>query len=939
MNSVLSSVQSLMQMFDGKTQEFINDINNVHMVWLEEIQQEANRMLSRDFNDEPELMPKTPSQKKNSRRKRISLGRQEENQANRRFSKGRRSNLRGSSSKSLNLIPEEIPESSASETKASQAKRPTRKNKQTKPNVDEDGTQPFSHNCNTEDVQNKKPQLVNDEKPDNNSEMEGNLCGSSSKSLNLIPEEIPESSASETKASQAKRPTRKNKQTKPNVDEDGTQPFNHNCNTEDVQNKKPQLVNDEKLDNNSEMESTEVKFDGACIPAQSPPKVPSPEIVVRISSVDRLSAELLEKPEPSPSRSAAKIEIAGSGTSSRQSSVRCSLKLRHSLAGLRHSMTQESVRRASRRSMMKRKASRTGNSTCSSNVADDSPMDSADEEEQQAVLESAVPADKEDNAGAELSKSPTSTQTQERAHLSVGRITRSVAANSPKLAPPSLFTSVVTMSTPQKTIGVADKHRITQSSRRFKGCDAGSEHQGTRVLPSHWSRRSTKRKAPDTVEESPTKRFSPPKKSQSAIRPNMRSFLHTVQKNQMLMMTPNSFGRSSAIKSFIKHTTPLRVDPKTKQRNKLEAIKKKQEQEDERIKKIEEDKRKKQEEMKRKRDERLRRVYEARVKEEQREEEKKKKIEQKMAQIDEKNDKRLAEEKAKKKVALKRQEELEQKKKLEEEAKRKKLQQAEEEKRQHELLAKKKAEEEEQRARRLAEARKALELKKEQERERERELERERQAAAERERAEKEKALALQRELERAAREKERRELEEKRRLHEEKIKREQQQRLAAEEKAAKEREAAAKKAADTRAAAATALNVTVDIESSVMTTPIGKGAGLNVTVDIEKSPQSYSLTPNSGNSLKSTEDYGMDQNSDDSTDDESAPRKPIPSWAEGPNLQQIIMKQYFNPPDLDSFFGPIESPKLENIFYKSKPRYFKRTSSAVWHSPPVGHK
>lgn len=42
----------------------------------------------------------------------------------------------------------------------------------------------------------------------------------------------------------------------------------------------------------------------------------------------------------------------------------------------------------------------------------------------------------------------------------------------------------------------------------------------------------------------------------------MRSFLHTVQKNQMLMMTPNSLGRSGVIKSFIKHTTPLKVDSK-----------------------------------------------------------------------------------------------------------------------------------------------------------------------------------------------------------------------------------------------------------------------------------------------------------------------------------------------------------------------------------------
>nr|XP_046250208.1 inner centromere protein isoform X2 [Scatophagus argus] len=842
MNSVLSSVQSLMQMFDAKTQEFMDEIDNVHMVWLEEIQQEANRMFSRDFNAEPELMPKTPSQKKNSRRKRVSLGRQEENQARRRFSKGKRSNLRGSSVKSLNLIAEEetVPEASTSEANTTtQPKRATRKNKRRKSEAAEDVSQSLQDSSNIDEMDNKKQEL-------------------------------------------GKNNTVNNVEVKPNK-------------TSSTEKSTPKLTSPEVVVSISPED-------------QSPSKIPSPEVVVCISPVERLSAELAKKPEASPGRTAAKIAIAGVAQSSRRSSVRCSLKLRHSLAGLRHSMTQESVRRASRRSMLKRKAARMVNSTCSSNSDEDACRDSVEEEDREAMSE-AVTADTENDAASEESK-----QTSQNVNPAVGRITRSVAANSPKLAPPSLYNNEQKMSTPNRKPVVAEKQQTSQSSRQ-----------------------STKRKVPDTVEESPTKMFSPPKKSQSAIRPHMRSFLHTVQKNQMLMMTPNTLGRTGVIKSFIKHTTPMKTDPKSKERHKLEALKKKQEQEEERMKKMEEEKKKKQEELKRKRDERLRRVFEAKVKEEQREEEKKKKIEQKMAQIDEKNDKRLAEEKAKKKAAMKRQEELELKKK-EEEAKRKKI--AEEEKRQQELLAKKKAEEEEQQARKLAEARRALELKREQERERERELEKERLAAAERERVEKEKALALQRELERAAREKERRELEERRKALEEKRKLEEQQRLAAEEKAAKQREAAAKQAAEKQAAAA--LNVTVDIERSVMSTPVGKGGGLNVTVDIEKSPQSYVITPKGGNKpvmSKSAEDYGMDQNSDDSTDDESAPRKPIPSWAEGHNLQQIIMKQYFNPPDLDSFFGIIEPPKLESIFYKSKPRYFKRTSSAVWHSPPAGSK
>uniref|UniRef100_A0A3Q2Q9R1 Inner centromere protein n=1 Tax=Fundulus heteroclitus TaxID=8078 RepID=A0A3Q2Q9R1_FUNHE len=814
------SVHFLVEVFSGKAQELITEITDVHMVWLEEIQQEANRMFSRDFVNVLELMPKTPSQKRNTRKKRVSLGRQEEGQARRRLSRGKRSNLRKSCVKSLNLIPEEESNPEASASKAGNAARPkraTRKNRQTK--AEDEGL------SSSDSIKQKEE----DEKP----------------SLAVGVDEVDQS----------------------------------------------------KTGNDAGIKSDDTG-------RTSPPKTLSPKLVVSISAEERLSAELAKKPEATAGSGATDVATDKAVRRSRRSSVRCSLKLRHSLAGLRHSMTQEAVRRASRRSMLKRMSIRMGSSTSSSsNVGGgESSLDSTGVDGGE-VNTDALTADVMDHVPGEATEAidedpelaketvdivPEASEPQAnfKVPVSTERVTRSVAANSPKLSPPPLFFSEIKTTVPvQKSVG-ADKKQMKVVRRTSL---------------------STKRKAPDTVEDSPSKRFSPPKKSQSAVKPNMRSFLHTVNKNQMLMMTPTSLGRTAVVKSFIKHGTPLRIDPKintgtvTKERYKLEALRKKQEQEEERMKKMEEEKKKKQEELRRKREERIRRVFEAKVKEEQREEEKKKKIEQKMAHI-EKNDKRQAEEKAKKRVvAGKRQEELEQKKKLEEEAARKKKIQQEEEKREQELAAKRKAEEEEE------QARKELELKKEQERERERKLERERQAAAERERVEKEKALALRRELERAAKEREVRELEQRRKALEEKRKLEEQQRLAVKEKEeARQREAAAKIAANAQP---------------------------------EMSPQSYAITPKGGDKnmiiSKNQDNYGMDQNSDDSTDDESAPRKPIPSWAEGANLKQLIIRQYFKPPDLDSFFGPIEPPRLESIFYKSKPRYFKRTSSAVWHSPP----
>ncbi|XP_072529851.1 inner centromere protein A [Salminus brasiliensis] len=865
MSTLPEAMRSLTQVLTGKLQDFTEEVENVHMLWLEEIQQEAQRMFSSNFSTEPELMPKTPSQKRTNRRKRISTE-LNDTRSKRRFSKGKRSNLRRSSiQNTLDLISEHVVIAHAPitspETVSEEPVRRTRRNKA----AAAADSEPVKRSTRNKGAAKTKEQAE------------------------TMEEETEEVAA-----------------------------VGYAPQTPDASKNVPEV---------KELSSS-----------SSPVQTLVSQAVVTIPSAERLSAEMLLESGPSPGRSANKMTIAAAGSQSQASSrtsVRRSLVLRHSLVGLRHSMTQEAVRRASRRSFLKKKA-RLGNSTCSSSISGDVSMDvETEENDVQDKIEQIVPEKKPAEPVAD-----TSTEVQ---------------TTRPGDAEPKQSVEAVLMGEVEEkpeTPPAGESCRFTRSMARLSETDDSGKKSQDEGRP---SRSGSKRRAAESAAvalSTPKKKLSPPKKCMTGITHSMR-FLQTVQKNQLLMMTPGSLGRSSIMKSFIKQTGKSEV--KERERQKWDALNKKIEQENERKIKIEEERKKKQEEMKRKRDERVRRVVEARVKgEKEKEQEKKKKIEEKMAQLEKKNDmlrvERLAEEKAKKKVATKRQEELELRRKQEEAARKKKLQQAEEEERKHqELLAKRKAEEERERARKQAEAARALELKKEQERERERE--RERQAAAERERLEREKAIALQKELERAA--KERKELEEKRRMEEE-------HKRAEEERAAQQKRAAAAAAVQTsvmtvpitKALNATithspALNVTVDIEKSVMKTPVSKGmthnmtidkgTGLNVTVDVEQSPQSYQITPKGKkvDVLVNPEDYGMDQNSDDSTDDESAPRKPIPSWAEGMQLQQAIMKRYYDPLDLDAYFGEVEQPKLEKIFQKTKPRFFKRTSSAVWHSPP----
>ncbi|KAF4009793.1 hypothetical protein G4228_001102 [Cervus hanglu yarkandensis] len=398
---------------------------------------------------------------------------------------------------------------------------------------------------------------------------------------------------------------------------------------------------------------------------------------------------------------------------------------------------------------------------------------------------------------------------------------------------------------------------------------------------------------------------SPPCPASKVVRP-LRTFLHTVQRNQMLM-TPTSTPHNSIMKSFIKRNTPLRVDPKEKERQRLENLRRKEEAEQLRRQKVEEDKRRRLEEVKLKREERLRKVLQARERVEQMKEEKKKQIEQKFAQIDEKTEKakeeRLAEEKARKKAAAKKMEEVEARRKQEEEARRLKWLQQEEEERRHQELLQKRREEEQERLRKAAEARRLAEQREQErqlaeQREQERKREQER-LQAERELQEREKALRLQKE-------RLQRELEEKRR-------KEEQQRLA-EQRLQEEQEKKAREAA----AASKSLNVTVDVQSPVCTS-------------YQMTPQGHRAPPKIN-----ADDYGMDLNSDDSTDDEAHPRKPIPTWARGTQLSQAVIRQYYQPPDLLDLFGSLLQLDLEEIFQKSKPRYHKRTSSAVWNSPPL---
>ncbi|NWV68913.1 INCEB protein, partial [Malurus elegans] len=385
------------------------------------------------------------------------------------------------------------------------------------------------------------------------------------------------------------------------------------------------------------------------------------------------------------------------------------------------------------------------------------------------------------------------------------------------------------------------------------------------------------------------------------------------------------------IKDFLKRGTPTRPNPKVchvqgKERQRLENLRKKQEAEEQRKKKVEEEKRRRQAEMKQKREERLRKAPQARERAEQMEEKKKKRMEQKIVQSDERvhisqvREEKVAEEQSKRKAS---------KKHGEAETRKQKalrgtcpsywwltgvfLLLLQEEKEQQGLLQKRRDDDVKERGKKVLELKNLLEQQQlEQVKDRCELAPRLEQGIGRGHGEQRGKEKPLQGQLEPAA--------------------------LAV--KATKvgwrmtsfpclkggRRSAAAGRREKTHPSSST-----WDVaEQSRQGEPWPRHSP-------RVAPACWSLKGAEGPGSPVTDDnsYGLDLNSDDSTDDESNPRKPVPAWAEGTQLQGAVVHQYYNPPDLDALFGAIPTPKLEDIFYKSKPRYFKRTSSAVWHSPP----
>ncbi|XP_075611817.1 inner centromere protein-like [Balearica regulorum gibbericeps] len=853
----------LLEVCGQRLSRFLHNAEHKHLAWLREVEEQGVRMLDSNFGAEPELMPKTPSQRRRPKKRQSSCLKDENKEPNRRRLSRRRSSIKPVSSK------------------PSSQRRPSKERAQNASHQGEEVSVPSSAASSQAGVKTELPVLAG-KRP-----AEGPVVKTDSQDC---PQGADSSDAACAAGTGEPLPERDVGIELQDVSSVAAIPGGRTAREVEEAPKRRASTSTPKAARNG---------DPAVLQGDQSPQ--GLEKVLFQDSDSKMNTVRSKTRRCSGRRSF---------VSGPHKSRRASLAEKYSLASKRESMIRRSISRA-----ISKKAAARESSSASSRVSCQSSLEAFVEED---VTSSMRP-------GLELN--PPKEKTPEDILLS----SKSVRAGNPPaqhLPPPEQQAGnregscVNPNSEPQNenqeqpycAKSQENTSRIwTRSYKQAMGVIWNGQQTGVRTLSPL-----------DDKHKNSTNQTPPSSSSASKVVRPWKNFLQAVQRNQLLT-SPGPTGRGGVVKNFIKRNTPTRPDLKgdfvEKERQRLESLRKKQEAEEQRKKKVEEEKRRRQAEMKQKREERLRKALQARERVEQMEEEKKKRVEQKLLQNDEKvrlsqvREEKVAEERSKKKLS---------KKHGEADTRKQKALRLEDEFEQQEPLQKRREDEVKEKGKKVLELKNLVE-------------QQQVEQAKERDHKQRGKEKGPQPQLESAVfTEKNIKEEESPKRLYQ----------LPGQEKRAKQPESIAV-ASNARLKAVKEEDGLQKPQQQLgeekkirQPEALTAACGTWLSKTVKKSISASCLGPPKGTtestSLKVNENnYGMDLNSDDSTDDENEPRKPVPAWADGSQLNQAILHQYYHPVNVDQLFGLIPSPKLEDIFGKSKPRYFKRTSSAVWHSPP----
>nr|CAH0103397.1 unnamed protein product [Daphnia galeata] len=127
---------------------------------------------------------------------------------------------------------------------------------------------------------------------------------------------------------------------------------------------------------------------------------------------------------------------------------------------------------------------------------------------------------------------------------------------------------------------------------------------------------------------------------------------------------------------------------------------------------------------------------------------------------------------------------------------------------------------------------------------------------------------------------------------------------------------------------------------SAAVAVPVAGPSSLNTTVSLPSSPEF--LATKKGKKLPNLDNYDIgDLRWDDSTEEATMPNKSIPNWARSVNLKVALNEQANKDIDTESLYPAEEllrDPNLNEIFKIKRDRFDKRTSSAVWKTPPSNY-